>query len=82
MTPCFADFKRNYISESKVEAVDFYQLFCFLLQIPNGHHSGDWSRVKDLMIISGGVQPNPATALTLVTSFGVLALTQMWLWYT
>jgi hypothetical protein len=47
------DFKENYELENEIEVVDFYQLICFLLQIPAQDHDGSWDRIEDILTISG-----------------------------
>ena len=46
------DFKNGYTKYEVVEAVDFYQMFCFLLRIPSGEHSGSWDRIASMLTIS------------------------------
>ena len=46
------DFKNGYTKYEVVEAVDFYQIFCFLLRIPSGEHSGSWDRIASMLTIS------------------------------
>ena len=46
------DFKNGYTKYEVVEAVDFYQMFCFFLRIPSGEHSGSWDRIASMLTIS------------------------------
>lgn len=55
LTQAFAygpDFKKNYVHDQPIEAVDFYQLLCFLMQIPTEENDGDWSRIEPMLTIS------------------------------
>jgi hypothetical protein len=36
-----------------VEVLDFYQLICFLLQIPARPHSGSWDHIEEMLNVSG-----------------------------
>ena len=63
----FSDFKVNHIVHEEIEVLDFYQIICFLLNIPAGEHSGSWSRIEDLLTVSAaphGVAP--ALFMTLI----------------
>lgn len=46
------DFKSNYVLKNTLETVDFYQLLCFLLQIPPEDHDGTWTNIEPMMEIS------------------------------
>ena len=63
------DFKDGYTKYEVVEAVDFYQMFCFFLRIPSGEHSGSWSRISSMLTISA------ATAGAEVRFFVIAAAT-------
>jgi len=66
------DFKSGYES-GPIEAVDLYQLMCFLLQIKPNHHDGDWSRVRPMLTISSANSPSPSVVATTI-----LALATLW----
>jgi len=66
------DFKSNYLHKSQMNAVDFYQLFCFLMQVPAEEHDGDWGNIESMMTLSS------ATSLT---SFVTLWVVPMLLTY-
>ncbi len=57
------DFKTDYVNYETVEAVDFYQIFTFLMRIPSGKHSGKWDRVRHFLTISGADGLNVNVAL-------------------
>ncbi len=39
--------------KNPVSVLDFYQLICFLMQVPAEDHQGDWERVEGMLRISG-----------------------------
>merc|ERR1712213_243522 len=45
------DFKSGFMSEP-IEIVDIYQIMAFLLKIPPNHHEGQWSRIRQMLMIS------------------------------
>lgn len=61
------DFKSNYVLRTPVETVDFYQLICFLMQIPAGKHHGDWKRISGMLNISGASSLTCQTVLIYLT---------------
>jgi len=46
------DFKSNYVHDTRINSVDLYQLFCFLMQIKPEENDGDWDNIEEMMIIS------------------------------
>ena len=44
--------------------MDFYQIICFLLNIPTEEHAGDWGRIEDLLTISRGFSLPPVSLLS------------------
>jgi len=57
------DFKSGYTSEP-IEAVDLYQLMAFLLKIPPNNHDGEWSRIRQMLMISGS--PSNSCSILLI----------------
>ena len=47
-----SDFKKRYTLNEPVEVLDFYQLICFLLQIPAQPHSGSWDHIEEMLNVS------------------------------
>ena len=42
----------DYVLNEEVSILDFYQLICFLMQIPAEEHDGDWDNIEDMLKIS------------------------------
>ena len=70
-TRTFSDFKSGYES-GPIEAVDLYQLMCFLLQIKPDHHDGDWSRVRPMLTISSANSPYQSVVVTTILALATL----------
>lgn len=71
LTQAFAfgpDFKKNYEHSQPVEAVDFYQLLCFLMQIPTEEHDGDWSRIEPMLTISAATYQTASLMMIMLWS--------------
>ena len=51
----FSDFKKNFKLYDPIETVDFYQLICFLLQIPPEEHEGEWEHIAPMLTISSAM---------------------------
>jgi len=49
------DFKKNFKLYDPIETVDFYQLICFLLQIPPEEHEGEWEHIAPMLTISSAM---------------------------
>eukprot|EP00096_Caligus_rogercresseyi_P000795 TRINITY_DN1131_c0_g1_i1.p1 TRINITY_DN1131_c0_g1~~TRINITY_DN1131_c0_g1_i1.p1 ORF type:complete len:552 (+),score=85.44 TRINITY_DN1131_c0_g1_i1:73-1728(+) len=60
------DFKVNYVLPNPMETVDFYQVICFLLQIPPESHSGNWKRIQSMLRISSGTHFHPMYLLLIL----------------
>jgi len=61
------DFKAGYEMREEIEVVDFYQIICFLLDIPAGDkHSGSWERIQDMLTISGSPKATGCSPLILL----------------
>lgn len=58
------DFKRGYKMQNPVELVDFYQMICFLLQIPPEEHRGEWDRIAPMLTISSAPSVLSFTRIT------------------
>ena len=50
--------------QNPIELVDFYQLICFLLQIPPEEHHGDWDRIAPMLTISSAPSVLSFTRIT------------------
>jgi len=62
------DFKAGHTSEP-LEIVDLYQLMAFLLKIPPNHHDGEWSRIRQMLMISGSPTYQTSSSLLLTVTF-------------
>lgn len=71
----FSDFKRNYVLKQPLETVDFYQLLCFLMQIPPEDHDGEWSKIEPMMTISAATTSfNALSSVIMLTIASLLVL--------
>ena len=50
--------------DEHVEVLDFYQLICYLLQIPARPHSGSWDHIEEMLTIAGA--PKISAPMTLI----------------
>merc|ERR1712079_845050 len=69
------DFKSGFTSEP-IEIVDIYQIMAFLLKIPPNHHEGQWSRIRQMLMISPAAPTTLPSVLMMTTSlflFNILA---------
>merc|ERR1712213_160289 len=69
------DFKSGFMSEP-IEIVDIYQIMAFLLKIPPNPHEGQWSRIRQMLMISPAA-PTPLPSVLMMTTslylFNILA---------
>ena len=63
------DFKKNYKMYDPIEIVDFYQMICFLLQIPPEDHHGSWERIAPMLEISSAPSVLSFNCITFVLFF-------------
>jgi len=61
------DFKSNYVHDNRINSVDLYQLFCFLMQIMP-ENDGDWDNIEEMLII------NSATPLISIMTIWTIPL--------
>jgi len=67
------DFKPGFTSKP-IEIVDIYQIMAFLLKIPPNPHSGKWSRIREMLMISSAPQQH---SLSLILPFVMLPLLRL-----
>merc|ERR1711981_710842 len=60
------DFKSGFTSEP-IEIVDIYQIMAFLLKIPPNHHDGQWSRIRQMLMISPAAPTTIPSVLIMIT---------------
>merc|ERR1711981_1165819 len=60
------DFKSGFTSEP-IEIVDIYQIMAFLLKIPPNHHDGQWSRIRQMLMISPAAPTTIPSVLVMLT---------------
>jgi hypothetical protein len=75
----FSDFKKNYVLPGPIETVDFYQLICFLLQIPPEEHDGDWKRIEGMLTVSRAIPMGASAALLAAANVLIVLMPAMFI---
>ena len=57
-----------------MNAVDFYQLFCFLMQVPAEDHDGEWGNIESMMTLSSATSLTPFVTLWAVPLLAIYQL--------
>jgi len=68
------DFKSNYVHKNPINSVDFYQLLCFLMQIPPEEHDGEWKNIGPMMTVSSTMSITPGTWIMTLWTFPLMSL--------
>ena len=69
-----SDFKSNYVHKNPINSVDFYQLLCFLMQIPPEEHDGEWKNIGPMMTVSSTMSITPGTWIMTLWTFPLMSL--------